>query len=143
MLRRLIYPVPPVAGADHETTQAGTHLLHRPAPAGGRTVVYMHGNGSDLGSIAPLAGLFAGHGLGFAAVEYPGYGPAAGQRISQAAVLDAARDGLGHLRSAGLTAPDTVLVGESHRFSVAALHSSDAFLSLDEGRGRICHVSTL
>ena len=141
MLRRLIYPVPPFAGADHETTQGGTHLLHRPAPAGGRTVVYMHGNGSDLGSIAPLADLFAGHGLGFAAVEYPGYGPAAGQRISQAAVLDAARDGLGHLRSAGLTAPDTVLVGESLGSSVAAHLAAEDLLADDEGSGRLVLVS--
>ena len=94
MLRRLIYPVPawdPEGGLPVETTAAGTHLVHAPAPEGGRTIVYFHGNGSDLASISPLAGLFARHGLGFAAVEYPGYGPAAG-RPHQEAILAAVGD---------------------------------------------------
>ena len=50
MLRRLIYPVPawdPEGGLPVETTAAGTHLVHAPAPEGGRTIVYFHGNGSD------------------------------------------------------------------------------------------------
>lgn len=141
MLRRLIYPVPAYPGSDHETTKGGTHLLHRPAPAGGRTIVYLHGNGSDLASVAPLAELFARHGLGFAAVEYPGYGPAAGQRTSQAAILDAARDGIGHLRSGGLVAGDTVLVGESLGSSVAAHLAAEGALEDDEGRGRLVLIS--
>lgn len=141
MLRRLIYPVPEYAGTDHETTKGGTHLLHRPAPPGGRTVVYMHGNGSDLASIEPLAGLFARHGLGFAAVEYPGYGPAAGQRISQRAILTAARDGLDHLRGGGLAAAGTVLVGESLGSSVAAHLAAEGLLTDDEGSGRLVLIS--
>ena len=55
MLRRLIYPVPawdPEGGLPVETTAAGTHLVHAPAPEGGRTIVYLHGNGSDLASIS-------------------------------------------------------------------------------------------
>ena len=119
MLRRLMYPVPPFFGVDHETTKGGTHLIHRVAPSSGRTIVYLHGNGSDLASIEPLAELFARHGLGFAAVEYPGYGPAVGQRTTQPAILEAARDGLDHLRGGGLTAEQTVLVGESLGSSVA------------------------
>lgn len=141
MLRRLIYPVPDFAGADHETTKDGTHLLHRPAPVGGRTVVYMHGNGSDLASIAPLADLFARHGLGFAAVEYPGYGPAAGERTTQTAVLRAAADGMAHLRSGGLSATDTVLVGESLGSSVAAHLAAEGLLQDDEESGRLVLVS--
>lgn len=141
MLRRRIYPVPEYAGSEHETTQRGTHLLHRPAPEGGRTVAYLHGNGSDLASIAPLAGLFARHGLGFAAIEYPGYGPAAGQRISQAGILAAAADGLAHLREGGLAAADTVLVGESLGSSVAAHLAADGHLTDGEGSGRLVLVS--
>lgn len=141
MLRRLIYPVPDFAGIDHETTKGGTHLLHRPAPEGGRTVVYMHGNGSDLASIAPLADLFARHGLGFAAVEYPGYGPASGERTTQTAVLRAAADGMAHLRSGGLAAADTVLVGESLGSSVAAHLTADGALRDDEGSGRLVLIS--
>lgn len=144
MLRRLIYPVPPWEPSEDlviETTTSGTHLLHRPAPTGGRTVVYLHGNGSDLASISPLAELFALHRLGFAAVEYPGYGPASGQRISQPAVLAAARDGLGHLRAEGLPASDTVLVGESLGSSVAAHLAADGALTHGGGAGRLVLVS--
>lgn len=141
MLRRLIYPAPAYDGAEHETTKGGTHLLHRPAPGGGRTVVYMHGNGSDLASISPLAGLFAHHGLGFAAVEYPGYGPAAGQRTTQRAILTAAVDGLTHLREQGLTSAQTVLVGESLGSSVAAHLAADGHLTDGEGSGRLVLVS--
>lgn len=141
MLRRLIYPVPAYEGAEHETTKGGTHLLHRPAPSGGRTVVYMHGNGSDLASISPLAGLFAHHRLGFAAVEYPGYGPATGQRTTQRAILAAAVDGLTHLREQGLTPAQTVLVGESLGSSVAAHLAADGHLTDDEGSGRLVLVS--
>lgn len=141
MLRRLIYPVPEYAGTEHETTQGGTHLLHRPALQGGRTIVYLHGNGSDLASIAPLAGLFARYGLGFAAIEYPGYGPALGQRISQAGILAAVADGLAHLRSGGLAAADTVLVGESLGSSVAVHLAADGHLQDGEGSGRLVLVS--
>lgn len=141
MLRRLIYPVPEYPGSDHETTQGGTHLLHRRAPEGGRTVVYMHGNGSDLASIGPLADLFAGHGLGFAAVEYPGYGPARGRRTTQDAILGAARDGMRHLRESGVGAADTVLVGESLGSSVAAHLAAEGLLTDDEGSGRLVLVS--
>ncbi len=141
MLRRLIYPVPPYPGIEHETTKGGAHLLHRPAPDGGRTIVYMHGNGSDLASIAPLGDLFARHGLGFAAVEYPGYGPAAGQKTTQQAILAAARDGLDHLRGDGLDAASTVLVGESLGSSVAAHLAAEGALEDDEGSGRLVLVS--
>ena len=143
MLRRLIYPVPawdPEGGLPVETTAAGTHLVHAPAPEGGRTIVYFHGNGSDLASISPLAGLFARHGLGFAAVEYPGYGPAAG-RPHQEAILAAARDGLAHL---SLRAERTVLVGESLGSSVAAHLTAEGLLHdgrASKGSGRIVLVS--
>lgn len=142
MLRRLIYPAPAYAGADHETTKGGSHLLHRPAPENGaRTIVYMHGNGSDLASIAPLAGLFARHGLGFAAVEYPGYGPASDQRTTQATILATAVDGVAHLRAGGVSATDTVLVGESLGSSVAAHLAADGLLTDDEGSGRLVLIS--
>ena len=143
MLRRLIYPVPawdPEGGLPVETTAAGTHLVHAPAPEGGRTIVYLHGNGSDLASISPLAGLFARHGLGFAAVEYPGYGPAAG-RPHQEAILAAARDGLAHL---SLRAERTVLVGESLGSSVAAHLAAEGLLhdgGSSKGSGRLVLVS--
>lgn len=140
MLRRLIYPVPawdPAVGLPVETTKGGTHLVHSPAPEAGRTVVYLHGNGSDLASISPLAGLFARHGLGFAALEYPGYGPAGG-RTHQAAILAAARAGLADL---ALPAERTVLVGESLGSSVAAHLAAEGRLTDAEGSGRLVLIS--
>ncbi|KRE39207.1 hypothetical protein ASG73_02375 [Janibacter sp. Soil728] len=140
MLRRLIYPVPawdPDIGLPVQTTKGGTHLIHSPAPDAGRTVVYLHGNGSDLASISPLAGLFVRHGLGFAAIEYPGYGPASG-RADQEGILAAARDGLAHL---SLPAARTVLVGESLGSSVAAHLAAEGLLTDDEGSGRLVLIS--
>lgn len=144
MLRRLIYPAPAwdvSLNPRIETTKGGAHLLHRRAPEGGRTVVYLHGNGSDLASISPLAGLFARHGLGFAAIEYPGYGPATGQRISQGAILETAREGLTHLHADGLGAAETVLVGESLGSAVAAHLVADGALRGDDGAGRLVLIS--
>lgn len=144
MLRRIIYPVPAwdaAVASRLEQTSAGTHLLRLPAPEQRPTVVYLHGNGSDLASIVPLADLFADRGLGFAAIEYPGYGPATGQPISQGSILDAARDGLAHLREGGLTAAETVLVGESLGSSVAAHLAADGLLSDDGTSGRLVLVS--
>lgn len=144
MLRRLIYPVPEWpggAGLPMEQAPGGAHLLHHRAPDGGRTVVYLHGNGSDLASINPLAGLFASRGLGFAAIEYPGYGPAAGQRISQQAIVESARDGLAHLAEGGLATSDTVLVGESLGSAVAAALAADGVLAGEGGPGRLVLIS--
>lgn len=144
MLRRLIYPVPRWPGAEGlhiERAKGGAHLLHRPAPEGARTVVYLHGNGSDLASIGPLARLFASVGLGFAAVEYPGYGPAGRERISQPAILAAARDGLAHLFDGGLGRSETVLVGESLGSAVAAQLAAEGVLSGDDGQGRLVLIS--
>lgn len=144
MLRRLIYPAPAWDNAlapSIETTKGGAHVLHRPAPVGGRTVVYMHGNGSDLASIGPLATLFTQQGLGFAAVEYPGYGPAAEQRISQDAILETAREGLTHLRAEGLGPAETVLVGESLGSAVAAHLAAEGALRGGAGTGRLVLIS--
>ncbi len=139
MLRRLIYPVPAWPGGDGlsiEQAKGGAHVLHHAAPKGGRTVVYMHGNGSDLASVSPLAALFASRGLGFAAVEYPGYGPASGQRITQGAIVESARDGLDHLLGGGLPVTDIVLVGESLGSAVAARLAADGALAASGDRAR-------
>lgn len=138
-VRRLLYPVPPWdASTDLELdTVPGDHpdrpgyLLHR-TPGGADpsapTVVYLHGNGSDLATIAPLADLVTGAGLPFAAVEYPGYGPAGAQRTTERSVLDATRRGLAHLAAKGVGADRVVLVGESLGSAVAARMAA-------EGRG--------
>ena len=81
------------------------------------TIVYFHGNGDQAG----WGGAFLAremsrrHGLGFFAVEYPGYGLAAGPGSpSEAAVLEASEALLVHLEGA-LSVPRAamVLVGQS------------------------------
>lgn len=124
-VRRFIYPAPRwEAPADLALVELDgpepTFVLYRPAPEGGPTVLYLHGNGSDLATIAPLAGPFADEGVGFAAVEYPGYGPAGGQRATEAGVLAAAQRGLAYLAEQGVDDDDLVLVGESLGSAVAA-----------------------
>ncbi|GAA3602403.1 alpha/beta hydrolase [Marihabitans asiaticum] len=138
LTRRLVYPAPPwdpSATADRLVeVDEGTHLLHVPAPVGGPTVVYLHGNGSDIGTISPLADLVAAQGIGFAAPEYPGYGPSPG-RPSEESVLAAARRGLDHLEGEGVDPAATVLVGESLGSAVAAR------LALDGGWAGLVLVS--
>lgn len=128
-VHRLVFPAPrpatPVPG--HLSVQQlpgggapPAYLLHQPAQGDARTVVYLHGNGSDLGSIAPLGEVFTRRGLGFAAAEYPGYGPAFDQRSSEAGAYDAADRVLAHLRDeVGVDRSQLVLVGESLGTAVA------------------------
>lgn len=123
LTRRLVYPAPVwdrvAVGDDLVETADGHALLHRPGPANGWTVVYCHGNGSDLGTVAPLADLFEREGVGFAAVEYPGYGPVRG-RLHEAGLVEAAAAGVAELRRRGVPQARTVLVGESLGSAVAA-----------------------
>ena len=124
-MRRFIYPAPywqePAGSAPVDIGgPVPTFVLHRPAPSGAPTVVYLHGNGSDLGTIAPLAHPFVDEGMGFAAIEYPGYGPAGDQRTTEEGVMSAARRGLAHLAEQGVSGRQLVLVGESLGSAVAA-----------------------
>lgn len=92
--RRIIYPVPgtvirpraedasleqiPVPGA-HGTV--GLHFVGAPdAP----TLLHLHGNGEQLADLIALGRAVRARGLGFFAVEYPGYGVAEGAPSEQA-----------------------------------------------------------
>src|SRR3954468_16824275 len=50
------------------------HAVYIPAAAGERTVVHFHGNGEELAQEGFLARPISDAGLGFYAIEYPGYG---------------------------------------------------------------------
>lgn len=123
LIRRALYPAPAwdrvAAGDDLVETATGHALIHRSAPERGWTVVYLHGNGSDIGSIAPLGDLFEREGIGFAAPEYPGYGPVPGP-AHEDGLVEAARAGMAELRRRGVPVDRTVLVGESLGSAVAA-----------------------
>jgi hypothetical protein len=98
------------------------YALRFPAPAGAPTVVHFHGNAEQLSGQVWLGEELAKRGLGFYAIEYPGYGPAAALGPPTEEGLYAAADAaLAHLRDAlGVPASDTVLMGWSLGTGVAA-----------------------
>jgi hypothetical protein len=130
--RQLVFPVPP--GAREPALPGATLLripgpegstvyaLHVPAPDGAPTVVHFHGNGEQLADGSTwLAQRFQEVGLGFYAVEYPGYGlAAAGQGPSEKGIYAAAESALAHLRGQlGVPRERTVLQGQSLGSGVA------------------------
>jgi hypothetical protein len=128
--RGLLFPVPP--GAQTPTLAGGTLLriplgsamafaFHLPAEPGSPTVVYFHGNGEQLGDTTYLAERLRRRGLGFYAIEYPGYGLARGTEPSEAGIYAAAQAALEHLHGPlGVPAEQVVLVGQSLGSGVAA-----------------------
>ncbi|WNG47741.1 alpha/beta hydrolase [Archangium minus] len=128
--RRLVFPVPlgarepmlpgasllRIPGPEGSTVYA----LHVSAPAGAPTVVHFHGNGEQLADEQWLAQRFQEAGLGFYAVEYPGYGLAVGQGPSEVGIYAAAETALEHLyRELGVPRERTVLQGQSLGSGVA------------------------
>lgn len=88
--------------------------FHVPAPSGGRTIVHFHGNGEELADLVPLAWSFRRAGLGFYAVEYPGYGLARDYEPSEEALYADAEAALWHLHNGlGIQSPQVVLEGQS------------------------------
>ena len=93
--------------------------LYAHAPPGQPTVAYLHGNGEDLAHIAPLVAKLREERLGVYAIEYPGYGIAAGEPTEQS-VYDVADRALVHLHGAlAVPAADVVLMGRSLGTGVA------------------------
>jgi uncharacterized protein len=122
--RALLYPAPPDAreprlpGADLVRLQGPGGLpvvaLHLPAYPGVPTVVHFHGNAEQLADTVHLAWRYQQAGLGFYAVEYPGYGLAAGTGPSESAFYAAAETALTHLHGPlGVPVERTVLQGQS------------------------------
>ncbi len=129
--RSVLYPAPaprPIEpdGAGRvvtfETSEGRTGwALHHEAAPGAPTLVFFHGNGDQVAHLTALGRAFERRGLGFHAIEYPGYGPAADQPVSERAIYATAEAGLVHLRDAlGVAAERTVLMGQSLGTGVAA-----------------------
>jgi len=128
--RALVFPVPEgqampyVAGGTLEQIplEGGTAFaFHLPAREGSPTVVFFHGNGEQLGDTTYLAERLRPHGLGFYAIEYPGYGLAHGKEPSEEGIYAAAQAALEHLhQKLGVPAERVVLVGQSLGSGVAA-----------------------
>ena len=129
--RQLVFPIPP--GAREPALPGATLLripgpegstvyaLHVPAPEGAPTVVHFHGNGEQLADGSTwLAQRFQEAGLGFYAVEYPGYGLAAQQGPSETGIYAAAETALEHLhQKLDVPRQRTVLQGQSLGSGVA------------------------
>jgi uncharacterized protein len=129
--RALMYPAPRRSSAELRardatletipTAEGTVFALYARAPAGAPTLVWFHGNGEDLNDMPDLAREFSAAGVGFYAVEYPGYGPMSDRATNEAAVYAAARAAIDHLRDQlHVPASQTVLVGHSLGTGVAA-----------------------
>ncbi len=118
--RSMLFPAPTAARTPRlgttVTVPSGTPLFYvAPREPTAPVVVHFHGNGEALADTEWLAQLYGDAGLGFAAIEYPGYGLAANAGSpSEASIVDAAEKGVAHLVSAlGVSKDRLVLSGQS------------------------------
>ncbi len=111
--RTLLFPAPaplPVRlgqGATRAVLDLGTAtvpIFWQPVD-GAPLVLFFHGNGGQLARSVATGRDAVAAGVGFAAVEYPGYGEATGEGPSEVGILAAARAGLAHLGTLGLPTP--------------------------------------
>ncbi|WP_224240109.1 alpha/beta hydrolase [Hyalangium gracile] len=87
-------------------------VFHLPARPGQPTVVHFHGNGEQLQWLVDLGEAMHERGLGFLAVEYPGYGTNPGTPTEQG-IYQAAEVALAELRAQGVKPESTVLSSHS------------------------------
>ncbi len=125
--RSLLYPAPKRAPLQAEADgfsrlplegELYVDLFYLPAPPGAPTVVHFHGNGEEVLMQVGLGRLMAERGLGFLAVEYPGYGASPGSPTEEG-IYAAAEAALAWLRTKGVTSQQTVLSGRSLGTGVA------------------------
>src|SRR5438105_4424343 len=81
--RALLFPAPrpprPPDPALGDIVELATSVaLWAAPPPGGLVVVHFHGNGEQLADLRDVVAALRSRGLGVLAVEYPGYGLAAG-----------------------------------------------------------------
>jgi uncharacterized protein len=128
--RSVLYPaprrpvVPELEGATLEQFRGPegrmVYALHVGATANAPTIVHFHGNGEELADQVPLARSLRGLGLGLFAVEYPGYGLARDEAVSEDRIYADAEAAIARLRELGVTRERTVLMGLSLGSGVAA-----------------------
>lgn len=106
--RSLLFPAPTGARAPSQglIRDKGFIAMRLPGP---KTVVHFHGNAEQLSDTEWLGRKFVDQGLGFYAVEYPGYGLAASTPVSEAAIYSAAEAALVELEK---TVPKELIVLE-------------------------------
>ena len=129
----LLFPAPPVARTPERgavvRVPGGTAFLWLPPPTpDAPVVVHFHGNGGQIADELWLGDPVQAAGLGFAAVEYPGYAGVPGAP-SETALIDAGRAALVYLQDTmGIPSARVALVGHSLGTGVALALAA-------EGRG--------
>jgi pimeloyl-ACP methyl ester carboxylesterase len=124
--RKILFPAPPPRalsqrfGALVEGRSPGGRrvaALWAPRPGASATTwtaVYFHGNGMQLADCAELAPTLHAEGFNLFAVEYPGYGPLAGDDPSEAALVETSAAAVGLLRERFQVPTErTLLLGQS------------------------------
>lgn len=125
--RALLFPAPRQVVQPSAASQVielpETVLLVRPPPAPGAPVVlHFHGNGEQLASTEWMADAWASQGVGFVAVEYPGYGLARGKGTpSEASIVAAAEAALRHVQAVMGVANERLIVSGQSVGSGAAV----------------------
>ncbi|MDI3284289.1 alpha/beta hydrolase [Polyangium sp. 15x6] len=133
--RRMVFPGPklglrPESGLGELVwVERGTPMLFRKPPANKPVFVFFHGNGEQIADVAWLADHLARVNVGFAAIEYPGYGLAMEQGTpSEAAILEAAERGIRHiLDKENVPRDQLVLGGQSLGTGVAMAMAARGF----------------
>lgn len=92
------------------------HCWYRPAPEGGRTILFCHGNSGNIAGRRGLLEIFTELGFGTFLLEYRGFGKSTGH-LSEAGLYADARAAYDWLRAEGV---DPVLYGNSLGTAVAA-----------------------
>lgn len=123
--RALVFPAPRVVlpvSAAQLVELPHTVLLVRPPPSPDALwVLHFHGNAEQLGSVAWMADAWHAQGVGFVAVEYPGYGLAREKGApGEASIVEAALDAVRHLQGPmGITTDRLIVSGQSLGSGVA------------------------
>jgi len=132
--RSIVFPAPktsrkPQGDGELVFVPGGTPLFFHPPPPNGPLVVYFHGNGEQIADNAWLAGFFGRAGVGFAAIEYPGYGLASSEgKPSERSILAAAERGLAYLlEDKSIPRDKLILAGQSLGTGVAMAMAERGF----------------
>lgn len=134
--RYILFPAPkpvrtpPTAAGKIITVDGGTVVLYqKPTNNNNPVLVYFHGNGDQLADLDWISTSLSRMGVGFAGIEYPGYGLAADRGSpSESAIFDAAERGINHLiEKEGISKEQIVLGGHSLGTGVAMAMAARGF----------------
>lgn len=84
-----------------------------PADEAAPTVIFLHGNAEDIRHAKDMAQALTAEGLGFLALEYPGYGVLSKQSATEKSIYAATQAGIDWLLSRGVARKQIMIVGRS------------------------------